>query len=194
MKRVLITIAILLGITLGAFAQNGTREGSMTYAPIVLPPHGAQVDQDASYVVALALFQGWNWWSPTARVTAAQIRSILDTNLQEFKTKTGDVATDAVLMPGQMYKIKVSNSLYSERLAGLPSEASVSIGAGQNWIGFTDVATTGISATLATYGITPNNGDKILSQDQGFAVYNGTSWEGTLTNLVAGKGYVYIRF
>ena len=191
MKRVLLTIAILLGMTLGALAQNGNREVGVTYAPIVLPPHGVQEDQEASFVVTLALFQGWNWWAPTGRVTAEQLRSILDTNLQEFKTETGDVATDAVLMPGQMYKIKVYNSLYTDRLAGLPWAANITIGNGINWIGYTGASNLSISEALGN--ITPNNGDKIISQDQGFAIFNGTSWEGSLTTLVPGKGYVYIR-
>ena len=191
MKRVLITIAILLGITLGAFAQNGNREGDETYAPIVLPPHGVQEDQDASCVVVLALFQGWNWWAPTGRVTAEQLRSALGTNLEEFKTETGDVATDAILLPGQMYKIKVNNSLYSESLVGLPRTASITIGNGINWIGYTGASNLSISEALGS--ITPNNGDKIISQNQGFAIFNGTSWEGSLTTLVPGKGYIYIR-
>ena len=78
-------------------------------------------------------------------------------------------------------------------LTGLAAAASITIENGINWIGFTNVATTGISATLDMYNIIPAEGDKIISQDQGFAIFNGTSWEGTLAPLVPGKGYVYIR-
>ena len=45
----------------------------------------------------------------------------------------------------------------------------------------------------ALLNITPVEGDKIVSQDQGFAIFNGSSWEGTLSTLESGKGYVYIR-
>ena len=38
----------------------------------------------------------------------------------------------------------------------------------------------------------PEVGDKVVSQDQGFAIYDGEHWVGTLTTLVPGKGYVYV--
>ena len=127
------------------------------------------------------------------QITATQFRAALGTNLQELKTKTGDVATDAVLEPGQMYRIQTNEAVDGIMLTGVPTAASISIGEGSSWIGYTGGTTTDISATLASYGITPNIGDKIVSQDQGFAIFNGTRWEGTLTTLESGKGYVYIR-
>ena len=126
------------------------------------------------------------------QITAAELRDALGANLQELKTKTGAVATDAVLEPGQMYRIQTNEAVDGVMLTGVPTTASISIGEGSSWIGYTGGTTTDISATLASYGITPNVGDKIISQDQGFAIFNGTSWEGTLTTLETGKGYVYI--
>ena len=42
----------------------------------------------------------------------------------------------------------------------------------------------------------PAAGDKVISQDGGFAIYTVVdgvgSWQGTLTTLVPGKGYVYV--
>ena len=108
-------------------------------------------------------------------------------------TKTGEVATDAVLEPGLMYKIQTNAAVDGVTITGVPTAASISIGEDYNWIGYTGGTTDDISAALASYGITPNIGDKIISQDNGFAIYNGTSWEGTLTSLVQGKGYVYVR-
>ena len=163
---------------------------------VLLPMHQLLVNQDASVVdqaIALVLSQGWNWWAPMVQTTAAQIRAVLGTNLQEFKTRTGDVATDAVLEPGQMYRIQINEAANGVTITGVPTTACISIGEGSNWIGFTSVATTGISATLDMYGIIPVEGDKVISQDQGFAIFNGTSWEGTLSTLESGKGYVYIR-
>ena len=159
---------------------------------ISVPIHTLTENQDASFMVALALAQGWNWWAPMLRITAAQLRTALGTNLQELKTKTGDVATDAVLEPGQMYKVHVNPAPENVTVTGVPMAASITIGEGSNWIGFTGGTTIDISATLATYGITPNNGDKIISQDGGFAIYNGTAWQGTLTQLTQGQGYIYV--
>lgn len=162
---------------------------------VVLPMHFLLDDQDASLAtqtITLAFAQGWNWWAPMAQITAAELRDSLGANLQELKTKTGAVATDAVLEPGQMYRIQTNEAVDGVMLTGVPTTASISIGEGSSWIGYTGGTTTDISATLASYGITPNVGDKIISQDQGFAIFNGTSWEGTLTTLETGKGYVYI--
>lgn len=163
---------------------------------IVLPMHFLFENQDASLAaqtIALAFASGWNWWAPMVQITAAQLRAALDPNLQHLMTKTGEVATDAVLEPGQMYKIQTNAAVDGVTITGVPMAASISIGEDYNWIGYTGGTTDDISAALASYGITPNIGDKIISQNNGFAIYNGTSWEGTLTLLEQGKGYIYVR-
>lgn len=163
---------------------------------IVLPMHSLFENQDASLsaqTIALAFASGWNWWAPMVQITAAQLRAALDPNMQHLMTKTGEVATDAVLEPGQMYKIQTNADVDGVTITGVPMAASISIGEDFNWIGYTGGTTEDISAALASYGITPNIGDKIISQDNGFAIYNGTSWEGTLTLLEQGKGYIYVR-
>lgn len=163
---------------------------------IVLPMHSLFENQDASLAaqtIALAFASGWNWWAPMVQITAAQLRAALDPNLQHLMTKTGEVATDSALEPGQMYKIQTNSAVDGVTITGVPMAASISIGEDFNWIGYTGGTTEDISAALASYGITPNIGDKIISQDNGFAIYNGTSWEGTLTLLEQGKGYIYVR-
>lgn len=163
---------------------------------IVLPMHSLFENQDASLAaqtIALAFASGWNWWAPMVQITAAQLRAALDPNLQHLMTKTGEVATDAVLEPGKMYKIQTNATVNDVEIMGVPTAAGISIGEGFNWIGYTGGTTNDISAALVSYGITPNIGDKIISQDNGFAIYNGTSWEGTLTLLEQGKGYIYVR-
>ena len=163
---------------------------------IVLPMHFILENQDASLAsqtIALYFASGWNWWAPIVQITAAQLRAALDPNLQHLMTKTGEVASDAVLEPGQMYRIQTNTAVDGVTITGVPMAASISIGEDYNWIGYTGGTTDDISAALASYGITPNIGDKIISQDGGFAIYNGTTWEGTLTTLESGKGYVYVR-
>lgn len=163
---------------------------------IVLPMHFLLENQDASLAsqtIALYFASGWNWWAPMVQIDAAQLRATLNSKLQHLMTKTGEVATDAVLEPGQMYRIQTNEAVDGVMLTGVPTTASISIGEGSSWIGYTGGTTTDISETLASYGITPNVGDKIISQDNGFAIYNGTTWEGTLTTLESGKGYVYVR-
>ena len=164
---------------------------------IVLPMHFLLENQDASLAsqtIALYFASGWNWWAPIVQITAAQLRTALNPNLQHLMSKTGEVASDAVLEPGQMYRIQTNTAVDGVTITGVPTAASISIGEDFNWIGYTGGTTDGISAALASYGITPNTGDKIISQDGGFAIYNGTTWEGTLTQLTQGQGYVYVSY
>ena len=72
----------------------------------------------------------------------------------------------------------------------LPITAAViTINPGYNWLGYFGEAAL---ITQIFNGFTPATGDKIIAQDEGFAIYNGTSWEGTLTTLQPGHGYVYV--
>ncbi len=68
------------------------------------------------------------------------------------------------------------------------ADVEVTIAQGCNWFGYPGTE----PLSLDDLNISPTTGDKVVSQDGGFAVYNGTAWEGTLTSLLSGKGYVYI--
>ena len=87
-----------------------------------------------------------------------------------------------------MYRIQTSASCQFT-LSGLPATGvAVTITQGCNWFGFTGTE----PLSLTALGINPATGDKVVSQDGGFAIYNGSTWVGTLTSLQPGKGYVYI--
>ena len=77
-------------------------------------------------------------------------------------------------------------------LLGRAIAANIAIEEGINWIGYTGAPDLTIAQALGS-SIVPATGDKIISQDNGFAIFNGTEWEGTLETLVPGKGYVYFR-
>ena len=159
---------------------------------ISLPSHNLLDDQDAlvsTVTQNINLVAGWNWFAPNVETSVGALQSLLGNNAV-IQREEGN--TNETVAPGQMVKIHVDEE-GEFTLTGLAAAASITIENGINWIGFTNVATTGISATLDMYNIIPAEGDKIVSQDQGFAIYNGTSWEGTLTTLEPGKGYVYIR-
>lgn len=156
---------------------------------VLLPSHTLYEDQDAGTMVGINLVAGWNWFAPNVETSVGALQSLLG-NDAVIQREEGN--TNETVAPGQMVKIYVDEE-GEFTLTGRAVAASITIENGINWIGFTNVATTGISATLDMYNIIPAEGDKIISQDQGFAIFNGTSWEGTLAPLVPGKGYVYIR-
>ena len=88
-----------------------------------------------------------------------------------------------------MYRIQTHEAC-DLTLSGMSvASASTDIHSGLTWFGYTS-APRPIAQALS--GFQPANGDKIISQDGGFAIYNGTAWEGTLTTLQPGHGYVYV--
>ena len=171
---------------------GGLRSAALT--PHV-PEHQLTENQDADlFVQAISLVQGWNWWAPMAKISAAQLRTVLGSTLLELKAKEGDVAADDDLMPGKMYKLQTNADVESV-VNGVLAPASNISEPGVYWIGYTGETSSSITQALVSVNIFPNAGDKIISQDGGFAifVYPGWTWQGTLTELTHGQGYVYIH-
>ena len=154
-----------------------------------VPVHALLGNQEAYLILRqlAELAEGWNWWAPTVQMSVADLQAALD-DLEAVISKDGELTNgEDVLVPGQMYKLQISEDCSLNVLGIVVPNASVTIGSGYNWFGCT------VETDIDDLNITPAEGDKIISQDQGFAIFNGTSWEGTLTTLESGKGYVYIR-
>lgn len=133
----------------------------------------------------VVLEAGWNWWAPMVATSVEELQTALGDNLQSIQSQNG--TPTGSLVAGQMYKIQTTTAC-AFTLSGTPfTNASVTITNGINWFGCIGTE----SLSLTTLGISPATGDKVVSQDGGFAVYNGTAWKGTLTTLQLGKGYVY---
>ena len=133
----------------------------------------------------VVLEAGWNWWAPTVATSVEELQTALGDNLQSIQSQNG--TPTGSLVAGQMYKIQTTTAC-AFTLSGTPfTNASVTITNGINWFGCIGTE----SLLLTTLGISPATGDKIISQDGGFAIYNGSNWSGTLTTLQPGRGYVY---
>ena len=135
------------------------------------------------------LAQGWNWWAPMVQAPVADIEAALGDTLLQVKPQNDPLGENLAM--GEMYRIQTTAPCNLPLTGIRLSSATVSIAPGNNWFGYTGNA----PATIATvFGSTfgPTIGDKIIAQDEGFAIYNGTAWEGTLTTLQPGHGYVYV--
>lgn len=140
---------------------------------------------DALASQTVALFRGWNWWAPMVETTLETLQASLGDTLVQIKSQDG---TPTALVLGQMYRIQ-TNASPSFTLSGVPaSNVTITITTGCNWFGYTGTG----PLSLADLNITPAVGDKIVSQNDGFALYNGTSWVGTLSTILPGRGYVYV--
>ena len=151
----------------------------------------------------IALSAGWNWFSTSLDINLDQLKAVLVTALPNtnisIKSQTqntsynpnnnrwvGSLAWDVA----KMYRISVTAAC-EITLIGMPinpSEHSISIMNGANWIGFPHNSSMTLANAFAGFAV---NGDRIKSQTNN-ALYNGVRWQGQLNALESGKGYIYI--
>ena len=146
---------------------------------------------------SVSLAQGWNWWSPIVEITLADLETALGTNgiaiiadgvsvEYENGAWSGSLQT---IVPGQMVMIRTNADCTFTLSGAALSNVSVTIDSGLNWFGYPGTE----ELALENIGITPADGDKIVGQDEGFAIYEeGSGWTGTLGALQPGHGYVYL--
>ena len=149
----------------------------------------------------VSLTSGWNWWSGNQEITLAQVEAALGTSGLYIVSQTGDMASyyeglgwDDGDLEGidlsKMYKISASApvELVLNAPAADPSEHTITINNGANWIGYPVQQSMDINEALAN--LTPANNDVIKSLNS-VAMYSAGSWRGGLNTLEPGKGYVY---
>ena len=161
---------------------------------ILLPSHMLGTHQDASapVTIAIGLFPGWSWIAPTVEVNVDAMQVELGSDAVICEEENTSVIT-----PRQMVKVHMAEGGMYELTGRVVPAGSITIHEGNNWIGYIGVAGATVSSVFGG-DFTPAEGDKIISQDEGFAIYTITdgvgSWSGplTLTTLKPGRGYVYI--
>ncbi len=132
--------------------------------------------------------QGWSWYAPTVKTSIETIQTTLGDNLLQIKAQDGTPSGNVVA--GKMYRIQTGEAC-TLLVTGAPfTTATVTINQGENWFGYFGTEKTVGAVFNATFG--PTAGDKVVSQNGGFAIYNGSAWQGTLTTLLPGQGYVYV--
>lgn len=144
---------------------------------------------------SLTLARGWNWISsymaepvPVDRIlgNVTQVLGQFDELIKDpVYGMTGDI--DAVL-PGRAYKVNATYAgikSFSGRLHDT-SARPIHLLTGWNWIAYPHIEEQALSDVIAN----PSEGDCLTSQ-LGFAEYADGTWEGTLTTLSPGIGYIY---
>ena len=147
------------------------------------------------------LIKGWNWWSANIDITLQQLEAALGTTSYRIIAQDGKFVTYGVngtwsgslrsIELGKMYKIK-SNESCTITVSGYavnPADCPISLSKGNNWIGFIG----GESMTLdeAFSNFTPTDMDVIKSASGKATYYQGYGWQGRLTTLQPGQGYIY---
>ena len=133
------------------------------------------------------LASGWTWWAPTVATSIEAVEAAIGDAFVTILSNQGPASGET--SAGAMYRIK-TNAACTISLSGTPMEsATITIEPGVNWFGFLGTQPSLISEAI---NVTASTGDKIVSQDGGFAIYSTDGWQGTLNQLQPGCGYLYI--
>ena len=179
---------------------SGTTSQSITLSGEVTEGSGSGIHEQTS-----TLAVGWNWWTPNVDLDAAtllaQLKQSLGTNgikiiSPEGKFLSYNATTNTWsgnlfgIEVGKMYKIDMSSNCEITLTGPAIDEVgnSIIIYPGNNWIGFFGTESVSINQAMSNY--IPTQGDKIIFNNK-FSTYNGSSWVGTISQLVPGNGYIY---
>ena len=155
----------------------------------------------------IELDEGWNWFSPYVKVDDpiellqmlkvglgenAEMILSMDDGMTAFDGEEwfGDL-DDFGLANTQMYMI-LTNAACTVEMEGEPANVTdfeISIKPGWNWIGFPSAEALDVENALA--GFAAEEGDILLSQDNGLTAYDGEEWFGDLETLAPGVGLMY---
>lgn len=201
-KQYTVPIVINSDITIRAIAENEDGETSdvATFIYNILQSK-----------TGIALNIGWNWISfnmknesmtsvNTALASGSWISNdvIKDNRHVDMYSANqdlwfGTLSKYSALNNTQMYKIRSSKEqvLALTGEAVNPAETAITVTSGWNFISYLPLISMDVSDALKGYRA--ENGDVIKSQDA-FAIYSVTNgWEGDLTKLVPGRGYMLKR-
>lgn len=150
----------------------------------------------------LALSEGWNWTSLSVVADDMTVPSVLagvagETCLLKSKTATmmlynqlwdGDAIT---LNNRDMYKVLTTQE-QQLTITGTRPDAqakAITVRPGWNWMAYNETSVADLTDALA--GLDPADGDLVKGK-QGFAIYDGYEWSGSLEAMTPGQGYMYL--
>ena len=144
------------------------------------------------------LAEGWNWISldPTdaTLLDPMVLLAPLGDKVLEIRGKDGSLIFDGnswtgdltQLNSGEFYQIHVSEPSMLNIDSRIPEDNVISLKRGWNKVSFNAISELPLTTALTNWDAWEN--DMIKGQD-GFAIYDGSQWTGTLQTMQPGKGY-----
>ena len=143
---------------------------------------------------SLALAEGWNWISnPMAEPIITSKLSdyanrIVGKDNEAYRSATGMVGTLKELETGNLFKVQMQQAdTYTHSGFFCEDGKPIMLRPGWNWIGYTVNGAQTLNAALSDY--LAEEGDKMIGQN-GIATYENGSWQGTLSTMETGLGYM----
>jgi hypothetical protein len=156
--------------------------------------------EGATETQTITLLSGWNWWSTYLDINLAQLETLvtnhatnitsLDNGSASYNSNNSAWFGSFTLDPAKMYKINATEAceLSMSAVPVNPAEHEVTINSGISWIGYPLAQAMSVDDALS--GLTPEENDVIKTSGK-MAMYSDGYWEGSLTTLEPGKGYIY---
>jgi trimeric autotransporter adhesin len=176
-----------------AFVANATI--GQPIAPLILHPAGR--------VQRIPLQQGWNWFSLNVNPVDGSVGNVMKylknvSNATVVKTNDSyaqyssalnswaGTLTDIGYQKSYQIFLTQADTLHAvgENLSG---NVAIPVLQGWNWVGYPKTEVENVNDYLQDFD-EATNGDEIKSQTQ-FSVFNGSSWVGSLNNMLTGRGY-----
>lgn len=173
---------------------NGEEAGNQTTLTITVdkPYTVSAVFKKEYYNQKITFAKGWNWISSylsepisVAELANNSVRIIGQYDEIAKDQDNGFTGNFNKLDNNSSYKV-LASSAFIINPRGHLNDNPLSLKSGWNWIAYPYYESKSLSATVAN----AENGDLLISQ-KGFAEYADGNWEGTLTELVPGCGYIY---
>ena len=193
---------------------NWTKNGSVVSTN---PTYTFTVNNSGSYVAHFTqtggnvtqttnFTNGWNWWSGYVELNGASSLQSLEDGLgthgvmvksqnngyASYLSGYGWYGSLTAINNECTYQVK-TNAACTVSLTGNvanPASHPVTLTSGWTWVGYPVNAS--MSVTTALVGITPQSGDMLKSQNNGYASYlSGYGWYGSLNTLNPGMGLMY---
>ncbi|MBR6036724.1 MAG: DUF5006 domain-containing protein [Bacteroidaceae bacterium] len=142
----------------------------------------------ATLTINYNLVKGWNWIyvnpADESQLTASTLFATIADHVQEVRGPSGEATT---LSPENCYQVLVDDDVTLEVETRVSNASSpVSLKKGWNWICYRPFETLDVNTALVNFAATEGN---ILKGQDGFAVYDGTQWTGSLNEMHPGQGY-----
>lgn len=147
------------------------------------------------FMQSLSLAKGWNWISSYVNEPVSVMNML--GGVTRILSQNGETTNDPIygiiegfdaLQPGSAYKMEVlfsATKTFKGRLHDLKL-SPIELKSGWNWISYPFMEEKNINSVITN----ASEGDFMTSQF-GFAEFAEGRWEGTLTNLTPGQGYIY---
>ena len=142
----------------------------------------------ATLTICYNLVKGWNWIyvnpADQSLLTTSKLFTSIANKVEEVRGPSGTITT---LNSDVCYQVLMNDDAtlnVETRISNAGN--SVSLKKGWNWISYRPFETLDINTALTNFAAEEGN---ILKGQDGFAVYDGTQWTGSLTEMHPGQGY-----